>query len=222
MNAKRNLIVSGALFSVALAAWPLMMAMAKAPGSIEQQLQWVAGHALLYRAQFVLALLLAPAIVYMMLAQLNRLQTADSISTRFGMVFLAAYVVLNSVSYASQAVLVPRYLAVGQVDLARAWYFASPSSVAYFINQLGYCFWGIAAIALFSKALLDWRLTGLIASFYYLSALLSIMAFAGLLFENRGLMRLTMPGGLVLFPVGFLTVVWGWQNDPAKVSQASE
>jgi len=214
MNANRNLIVSGILFTIVLAAWPLMMVIAKPTGDIGQQLHWVAGHVLLFKMQFFLALLLAPAIVTMMLAQLDKLRTADTVSRRFGMVFLAAYVVLNSVSYGSQAVLVPRYLAAGQMDLARAWYFASPSSVAYFINQLGYCFWGIAAIALFSKALRDWRLAGLIASFYYLSALLSIMAFAGLLFESPGLMRLTMPSGLVLFPVGFLTVAWGLSKDP--------
>jgi len=213
MSAKKNLIVSGVLFTVVLLAWPLMMVLAKPIGSIGQQLLWVAGHALLYRAQFVLALLLAPAIVYMMLAQLNRRQTADSISRRFGMVFLAAYVVLNSVSYASQAVLLPRFLATGQMDLARAWYFASPWSVAYFINQLGYCFWGIAAIALFFGSFRGQRLPGLIAAFYFLSALLSIFAFAGLLFESQAFMRLTLPSGLVLFPVGILTIAWGLQKD---------
>jgi hypothetical protein len=187
----------------------VMMTIAKPTGNIGQQLQWVAGHVLLYKMQFILALLLAPAIIYMMLAQLNKLGTADSLSQRFGMVFLTVYAVLNSVSYASQAVLLPRYLAAGQMELAKAWYFASPSSVAYFTNQLGYCFWGIAAIALFLEALRDWRLKGLIASFYCLSALLSIMAFAGLLFESQGLMRLTMPGGLVLLPVGILTIAWG-------------
>ena len=215
MNVKRHLIVSGTLFTIVLAAWPLMMAMAKAPGDLGRQLQWVAGHVLLYRAQFILAFLLAPAIIYMMLAQLKKLQTADTLSKRFGMVFLAAYAFLNSVAYLSQVVLLPRFIAAGRMDLARAWYFASPASFAYFINQLGYCCWGVAAIVLFFEALRDWRLKGLIASFYYLSALLSIMAFAGLLFKSPGLMRLTMPGGLVLFPVGILTIAWGLQKDPA-------
>jgi hypothetical protein len=215
MNAKRNLIVSGTLFTIVLATWPVLMAIAKAPGDIGQQLQWVAGHALLFKAQFLLAFLLAPAIVYMMLAQLSKLQRADNISQRFGMVFLAAYVTLNSVAYASQAVLLPRFLAAGQTELAQAWYFASPSSVSYFINQLGYCLWGIAAIALFFETLRGQRLPGLIAAFYFLSSLLSIMAFAGLLFESKAFMRLTMTGGQVLFPVGILTVAWGLQKDPA-------
>ena len=126
MSPKTNLIVSGVLFTVVLVAWPVMMILASPTGGIEQQLQWVAGHALLFKMQFLLALLIAPAIVYLMLAQLNMLQTADTVSKRFGMVFLAAYVVLNSVAYASQAVLLPRFLAAGQMDLVRAWYFASP------------------------------------------------------------------------------------------------
>lgn len=213
MSLKTNLIVSGVLFTVVLVAWPVLMALANPSGGIGQQLQWVAGHVLLYRVQFILAALLAPAIVYLMLAQLNMLQTADSVSKRFGMVFLGAYVVLNGVSYASQAVLLPRFLAAGQMDLARAWYFASPSSVSFFLNQLGYCFWGIAAIALFFGTFRVPRLVGLIAAFYMLSALLSIFAFAGLLFESQAFMRLTMPSGLVLLPVGVLTVVWGMQKD---------
>ena len=217
MDAKKNLIVSGALFTVVLMAWPLMMAIAMPTGDIGPQLQWVAGHSFFFKMQFFLALLIAPAIVYLMLAQLNRLQTDDTVSRRFGMVFLAAYVVLNSVSYASQAVLLPRFLAAGEMELAKAWYFASPASVAYFMNQLGYCFWGIAAFALFFAVLREKGVPRLIAAFYFLSAILSIMAFAGLLFDSRALMRLTMPGGLVLFPVGILTIAWGRQKDPANV-----
>lgn len=213
MNAKRNLIVSGALFTVVLTTWPLMMAVAGPTGGIGQQLQWVAGHPLFFKMQFILALLIAPAIVYMMLAQLSRLQTYDNVSRRFGMVFLAAYVVLNSISYASQAVLLPRFLAAGETELAKAWYFATPASIAYFMNQLGYCFWGIAAFSLFFAVLHGKGVPRVIAALYFLSALLSTMAFAGLLFDSRALMHLTMPSGLVLFPVGILTMAWGMQKD---------
>ena len=78
---------------------------------------------------------------------------------------------------------------------------------------MGYCFWGIAAIALFFGTFRVPRLSGLIAAFYILSAILSMFAFAGLLFESQAFMRLTMPSGLVLLPVGVLTVVWGVQKD---------
>jgi hypothetical protein len=212
MKIDKHLIISGILFTVVLVAWPVMMAVAKAPGNVETQMQWVAAHRPLFKAQFVLAFLLAPAIVYMMLAQLAKLQQGDGLGQRFGMVFIVAYVVLNSVAYASQAVLVPRFLAAGQAGLARAWYFASPASIAYFIDQLGYCFWGIGAIALFAKAQRGHGLPAFIASLYLLSALLSLMAFAGLLLESRVLNALSAPSGLALLPVGILTALWGWRR----------
>jgi hypothetical protein len=213
MKIDRHLIVSGILFTLVLVAWPVMMAVAKAPGNVEAQLQWVAAHPTLFKAQFFLAFLLAPAIVYMMLAQLAKLQQGEGPGRSFGMVFIAAYVVLNSVAYASQAVLVPRFLAAGQAGLARAWYFASTASIAYFVNQLGYCFWALGAIALFAKVQRGHGLPAFIASFYLLSALLSFMAFAGLLLDNRVLNNLTMPSGLALLPVGILTAIWGWRQN---------
>jgi hypothetical protein len=213
MKIDKHLIISGMLFSVVLVAWPVMMAVAKAPGNVEAQLQWVAAHLPLFKAQFFLAFLLAPAIVYMMLAQLAKLQQGEGLGRSFGMVFIVAYVALNSVGYASQAVLVPRFLAAGQAGLARAWYFASPASIAYFVNQLGYCFWGIGVIVLFAKAQRGHGLPAFIASLYLLSALLSLMAFAGLLLDNQVLNNLTMPSGLALLPVGILTAFWGRQRD---------
>lgn len=212
MNANRHLILSGVLFTVVLVAWPLMMLLAKAPGSVETQLQWVASHQALFRAQFFLAFLLAPALVYVMLAQLAKLQPAEGLGQRFGMVFIAAYVVLVSVAYASQLVLVPRFLATGQAGLARAWYFASPASIAYFANQLGYGFWAVGVIALFIRVQRGHGLPSFIASLYLLSALLSLMAFAGLLLNNRVLNDLTVPSGLALLPVGVLTAAWGWRR----------
>ncbi|MCX6555433.1 MAG: hypothetical protein NTZ12_10580 [Candidatus Aminicenantes bacterium] len=213
MKIDKHLIVSGVLFTVVLVAWPVMTALARPSGNVAEQLRWVADHLPLFKAQFFLAFLLAPAIVYMMLAQLAKLQQGESLAQRFGMVFIAAYVVLNSIAYAAQAVLVPRFIAAGQMGLARAWYFASPASIAYFVNQLGYCFWAIGAIVLFAKVQRGHGLPAFIASLYLLSALLSFMAFAGLLLDNRVLNNLTMPSGLALLPVGILSVIWGWRRD---------
>jgi len=214
MKIDKHLILSGILFTVVLVAWPVMMAVAKAPGGGAAQLQWVVGHLPLFKAQFFLAFLLAPAVVYMMLAQLAKLQQGEGIGQRFGMVFIAAYVVLSSVAYLSQVVLVPRFInATGQLAFAKAWYFGSPDSIAYFVDQLGYCFWGIGAIALFAKAQRGHGLAALIASLYLLSALLSLMAFAGLLLDNRVLNNLSLPSGLALLPVGILTAIWGRRRD---------
>jgi hypothetical protein len=204
------LAISGILFTLVLVAWPVMMAVARPAGGVDLQLLWVRGHATLFRCQFVLALLIAPALLYMMLAQLRRLGVGG-IALRLGLLFLAAYLVLSSVSYASQAVLLPRFLVAGRLDAARSWLFSAPGSIAYFLNQLGYCFWGAAAIVLFYRAWNRQGLSALIAGFFLLSAVLSILAFAGLLLEVPGLMAMTLPSGLALLPVGVLTVFWAGQ-----------
>jgi hypothetical protein len=206
----RHLVLSGALFTALLVAWPLMMALAQPQGGgVDGQLQWLAGHTAVYKAQFFLALLIAPAIVYMMTAQLAALGPGDEPARGFGMACITAYIALNSIAYASQAILVPRFIAAGRMDAARAWYFASPESIAYFINQLGYCLWGLGALSLFHRVLRGRGMPRLIAAFYFLSAILSVVAFCGLLLESRAVNSLTLPSGLVLLPVGILTVAWG-------------
>ncbi|HOW44872.1 MAG TPA: hypothetical protein PK919_06840 [Candidatus Aminicenantes bacterium] len=210
MNDNRHLAVSGILFTLVLVAWTVMTALARPADGVDLQLLWTRSHLPLFRAQFVLALLIAPALLYLMLAQLRRLDVGG-IFLRLGLLFLAAYLVLSSVSYASQAVLLPRFLAAGRLEAARSWLFSAPGSAAYFLNQLGTCFWGAAAIVLFFRAW-NWQgLSALIAGFYLLSAALSILAFAGLLLDVPGLMAMTLPAGLVLFPVGVLTVLWSRQ-----------
>lgn len=205
-----HLAFSGILFTLVLVAWPVMLAVARPAGGGDLQLLWVRSHLALFRAQFVLALLIAPALLYMMLAQLRRL-AVGGIALRLGLLFLAAYLVLTSVAYASQAVLVPRFLAAGRLEAARSWLFSAPGSIAFFLDQLGYCFWGAAAIVLFYRTW-NWQgLSALIAGFYLLSAVLSILAFAGLLLDVPGLLAMTLPAGLVLLPVGVLTVFWGRQ-----------
>lgn len=210
MKNDRHLTVSGILFTLVLVAWPVMMVVARPGGGVDLQLLWIRGHLALFRAQLALALLIAPALLYLMLAQLRRL-AVGRVALRLGLLFLAAYLVLASVSYASQAVLVPQFLAAGRLEAARAWLFSAPGSIAFFLDQLGYCFWGAAAIILFYRAW-NWQgLSALIAGFYLLSAVLSILAFVGLLLDVPGLMAMTLPSGLVLLPVGVLSVFWGRQ-----------
>ena len=147
-----------------------------------------------------------------MFALLDRLPPAGAVARRLGTAFLAAYLALISVAYLSQVVLVPRFLAAGEASLARAWYFGSHASIAYFVNQLGYCLWGAGALILFLGPLRTNGLPRVIAAFYCLSGVLSLVAFAGLLVENDALNRLTLPGGLMLLPVGILTAIWGMRS----------
>jgi hypothetical protein len=209
MKSHHHLLISGILFLAVLILWPVLMAVSQPSGSLADQLHWVEENMTLNRLQFFFALLISPSIIYMMMAQIENSNKTGKISLRFGWIFLAVYASLNSISYASQIILVPRFLAAGLSEQASIWYFNSPFSIAYFLNQLGYFFWAIAALVLFVGLVRQKGLIRYISMVYLLSAVLSVLAFAGLVIENNTLNFLTFPSGLMLVVVGVLTVVWG-------------
>lgn len=209
MNNNKHLVVSGILFTLVLFMWPILMLVAQPEGTVIEQLDWISKHSGIYRLQFFLAFLIAPAILYLMWAQLGGATLENRIVFRLGWVFLTAYLVLNSISYASQAILVPKFLVSGMKDLALSWYFNSDISIAYFCNQTGYAFWGVGAFILFGPLMTRKGIIRYLGIIYGISALLSLVAFLGLVFDNEGINSLTLPAGLVLIPVGILTVIWG-------------
>jgi len=204
-----HLVSSGVLFTVVLQLWPIFMAAAQPEGGDAELLQWLVEHANLSKIQFGFAFLIGPAIVYMMSAQLHALGRDESLGRTVGFVFLAGYLALISIAYGSQVVLVPRLLDAGLLEHARVWTMGSSVSAIYFVNQLGYLFWAAGAIALFAPHLATKGPIRYLSALYLLSAVLSIVAFAGLMLESSTLNSLTVVGGLVLVPTGFLTVGWG-------------
>jgi len=53
---------------------------------------------------------------------------------------------------------------------------------------------------------------------YILSAVLSIVAFAGLRIDNMSLNSMTLYSGLVLIPVGIMTTVWGIKENNVQLN----
>jgi hypothetical protein len=204
-----HLIISGIIFTLILILWPMLMAISQPSGTLEEQLRWVAENTNHMKWQFSLALLISPAIIYLMTAQLAAAGIADKVLLRLGMIFLAVYVALNCVSYGSQVVLVPRLLASGMYDQLTLWYFGSEVSIAYFLNQTGYFFWAIGTLALFPRFITQKGMIRYISILYVVSAVLSIVAFFGLVLNNTAMNSMTFPSGLLLLPVGVMTVIWG-------------
>src|SRR3972149_4229888 len=121
MNYKKHLIISGILFTIVLLLWPVFMMLSQPTGSDEDQLNWVLNHLTLYKIQFFLAFLIAPSIIYLMLAQLGKQVTTENNMIKFGYIFIAGYAVLVSIAYCSQIILVPGLLKNGLIDQAKAW-----------------------------------------------------------------------------------------------------
>jgi hypothetical protein len=209
---KNHLIISGIIFTLILILWPLLMAISQPSGTFEEQLRWVAENTNHMKWQFFLALLISPSIIYLMSSQLAKADIADKVMLQVGTVFLTVYVALNCISYGSQVVLVPKLLASGMYDQFTLWYFGSEVSIAYFLNQTGYFFWAIGTLVLFSRFVTQKGMIRYISILYVVSAVLSIVAFVGLVINNSTLNSMTFPSGLLLLPVGAMTVVWGLRD----------
>lgn len=209
MNKINHLVFSGTLFTIVLFLWPIFMALFPPLDSNIEQIEAIKSNPAVYKLQFEFAFLIAPSIVYIMIAQLNIFSQTNSISLKLGYIFLTAYLIFVSISYASQVIIVPRLINNDLVELAQIWLFSSSDSIAYFLNQLGYCFWAIAAILLFGKLIKEKGIIKYISIIYFVSALLSVVAFVGLIIENNVLNSLTVVSGLLLAPVGILSIIWG-------------
>ena len=211
MSKNKHLIISGAIFTAVLFVWPVFMALWGPKGDIQQQLEWVSNNRGKVFWQYFLAFLIAPSIIYMMISQLYQF-TEDAFRIRLGLIFIAVYAVLNSIAYASQIFLVPRLIEHGLTDIAKTWYFFSPFSVSYFFNQMGYAFWALGTMMMFYKYMSKKGMIQIISILYVFSAVLSFVAFAGLAVENQTINSMTLYSGLVLAPVGILSIIWGMKN----------
>jgi len=212
MKSNRHLIISGIIFTIVLFLWPVFMGISQPQGSVIEQLNWIKSHSIIYKIQFFFAFLISPSIIYLMLSQLDKYPHDNNISKRLGYLFITGYFVLNSISYASQIIIVPRFVDSGLLEQAKVWYFMSATSISYFINQMGYCFWGIGAMILFVRLIKEKGIIKYLSFIYVVSAVLSIIAFTGLLLENETINSMTLYGGLVLTPVGIMTIIWGLQE----------
>jgi hypothetical protein len=209
MKTNQHLIISGMLFTVILILWPLLMAIAQPEGSTEEELRWILQHLTLHKFKFFLAMLISPALIYMMLTQVLHVPKVDKISMRSAMIFLAVYATLVTISYASQAILLPTLLEAGFLHEAKFWYFESSYSITYFINQTGYFFWAIAAIVLFFRFRVQFGMVRYLSLIYTTSAVLSVIAFVGLIMDIEWMKLMTFPSGMLLLPVGVMSAVWG-------------
>ncbi len=210
MKIYNQLIISSIILLVLLVAWPILMVVSNPTGTNEEQLKWVSSNVALYKTQFFLAFLLAPAILYMMLAQINWTKIRGLFS-RLGLIFLSVYVVLVSVAYGSQAILIPRLLANGMIEQSKIWYFGSPHSITLFINLTGYFFWALGTLFVFSSLVYKKGLIKYIGMLYVLSAILSIVAFLGLLADSKFMVSMTMPSGLLIIPIAIITFIEGFK-----------
>jgi hypothetical protein len=206
-----TLFRGGIFFTVVVLLWPILMTASEITGTVEEQLLQISEAPGLYMANFFWASLIAPSILVLMLtfARYTETRKQTPLIYRLSLLFLAGYFVFVSISYVSQYVYLPRLLAVGNIELATAWYFGNEFSRPYFFNQLGYFLFGIAAIMIGYKMFFEPLLPRLIGIVLWASGLLCLLAFFGLILRIEGQGLISVLSGLLTLPVGIMSILWG-------------
>lgn len=208
MKPDKQLFISSLLFTICLIAWPVFMAVSQPQGeTIDTKFQWILQNQVLFKVQFILAFLISPLLIYMMVSQLRDSKTVFGRTEATGIMFLGVYAVLCSLSYGAQFILVPKLIQQKLDTIALVTYFDSGVSVSYFLNQTGYLFWAIGAVILFYRFLYYKGPVKPLAVIYMVSAVLTTAAFIGLIIENEFLNSMTIVSGIMLLPVGIISMI---------------
>jgi len=204
---KRQLLWVSAALILVLLLWPVLASLTLPPGFSGNPVDQVANHLHLYRINFFIALLISPLLVMMMGMYHEHVFGKKARFFRInGMIFLVVYAILVTVSYGSQQ-WVPLMITGGREAALVRWFFYGEGSMAYFLNQLGYFTWSFGAMLLFYPL---WWQSGrrlYLVTITYLSALLSILAFIGLMADNFFLNSMTVYSGLLMLPMAILIIL---------------
>lgn len=207
MKLNKQLFSSSVLFVTCLVLWPFFMAISQPQGTLEEKFQWIIQNQTLFKSQFFIAFLIGPSLIFMMVSQLKPINGLSNKTDMLGYIFIGAYLVLCSVSYGAQFIILPN-LIIKKLDIiAQVIYFDSESSFTYFLNQTGYFFWALGAIVLFFKAALKKNPFQIISVIYLISAVLSIIAFLGLILNNKIMNSMTFVSGIILLPAGIISII---------------
>ncbi|MDG5788838.1 DUF4386 family protein [Evansella sp. AB-P1] len=206
-------IYGGIFYTTIVILWPIFMVLAELEGDIQGQLLTIADNPSIYRWNFAIASMIAPAISFLiiLLAFGISVQKRTPILHLVGVIFLVPYVILVSISYISQYTILFKYLSIGNMELASQWYFQNVDSMAYFLNQLGYSFFAVSALLIGYKFLYEKGLPRAIGILLSMSGSLSIVAFIGYIGKNDWLTGSTIVSGILTVPIGILVIILGFR-----------
>ena len=207
---KKDLFYSSIAFSSLLLLWPIFVVISVPRGTIPEQIQSVNESFVLHGLNFLVALFIAPSLLWM-LRSLYPLMTGN-ISKRWlsmAVFFYLLYFLLIEISYGSQVFYLPWILDMYPQPVVLKWFFYNPDSIAYLFNQSGYLSWSLATFFLFFPLIGKQRKLLLIASLIFLlSAVLQTLASLGVFLNIENLASLSFFSGILLFPAGILLMIF--------------
>lgn len=215
---RNSLVFGGTLYTIVVLLWPIFMVLSQTKGDIQEQLLIISNSPTTYIVNFIVASLIAPTISFILLTIAFYIQTKKEtpILNNFGAFLLGPYVTLVSIAYTTQYTLLQSFITGGKLKEAELWYFGNQDSIPYFINQLGYTFFALSALFIGYKLLFEQGLPKALGILLWISGLLSIIAFIGLIMKNEVINSITIISGLFIVPIGIIAAIWGMRLSGIK------
>lgn len=211
---KSKLTTASGLFLVIIILWPVLAFISIPNGeNYSEQIESIRNESFMYILNFIVAFLIAPAIIYM-LFELYKILSVNTWTsyTKLGFLFYGLYFITISISYASQFLYIPFIIDSSNESEIIKWYFFNNNSLAILFNQTGYLIWSIVTMILFTKYLFKSTLVFFIIKLLMLSSLTQITATLGFYFNIQSLTGLSFYSGILLLPTGILIFIYSFKN----------
>lgn len=212
---KKLLLTTGLVFLVIIILWPVTMILAPgAEGTMAEQLDEIKANLLMYQLSFIMASLIAPSIFALMIVFTLFVDTQKKtpLLNIMGLVLLVIYMVFVTISYTSQYTYFISLLENGSNSID-VWYFGNFDSLAYFFNQLGYTFFGLAGILFGYRYCFERGIKKVYGIVIEVCSVLSIVAWFGLVIGSTVINMATLISGILTIPLGVIAIIMSQRLD---------
>ncbi|HSH52633.1 MAG TPA: hypothetical protein VK982_12990 [Bacteroidales bacterium] len=218
---KSRLKVASIIFTLLFILWPIL-AFISLPTEISytEQINSIQQNKGLYILNFVIAFLIAPALVFM-LYELHKKITNNhlDLTAKIGFILYGLHILVVNISYGSQFLYLPFIIDSKPETIILNWYFYNSNSLAIFINQTGYLLWSIGTLLIFSRYIFKSSLAFFILKILTLAALTQLVATIGLYLNQPNLGILTFYSGILLIPAGILIIIYSFLNNKTSSNE---
>ena len=217
-----KLSISAIIFTLLLILWPIFSFISLPTEiSFNEQLSTIQQNNGLYILNFVIAFLIAPALVFM-LFELYKKITGNpwNMTAKIGFIFYGLFILVVNITYGSQFLYLPFIIDTKPESYVLNWYFYNGHSTVILINQTGYLLWGIATLLIFSRYIFKSSLAFFIVKILTLAALTQLVATFGLYLNQPNLSVLTFYSGILFIPTGILIIIYSYLKNKTTANES--
>lgn len=218
---KSKLSISAVIFTLLLILWPILSFISLPTGiSFSEQLNSIQQDKGLYILNFVIAFLIAPALVFMLFELYKKITGNQwNITAKIGFIFYGIHILVVNISYGSQFLYLPFIIEAKPENIVLNWYFYNGHSTVILINQTGYLLWSIATLLIFSRYIFKSSLAFFIIKILTLAALTQAVATIGLYLNQPNLSVLTFYSGILFIPTGILVIIYSFLKNKTQANE---